>query len=68
MDWPLFTLGVLIIGGWFFYQVIKANFNDRVREANDELQDYYDSLSENNRIDDDLDDERVRHVQDKFND
>jgi len=52
----------------FLALMVRANFKNRIREANDELQDYYDSLSENNRIDDSLDDERVRHVQDKFND
>lgn len=64
MEWALFTL-ILI---YFFYRVIRANFEDRIRDANDELQEYYDSLSENSRIDDALDDERVRHIRDKFND
>ena len=64
MEWLIFAL-VLV---YFFYRVIRANFEDRIRDANDELQEYYNSLSENDRIDDSLDDERVRHVQDKFND
>lgn len=61
------TIGVVSVI-IFLVMAIRANFKDRVREANDELQRYYESLSENNRIDSKLDDERVRHVQDKFND
>lgn len=64
MEWLIFAL-VLV---YFFYRVIRANFEDRIRDANDELQEYYNSLSENDRIDGSLNDERVRHVQDKFND
>jgi hypothetical protein len=64
MEWVIFALVII----FFFYRVIKANFEDRIRDANDELQEYYDSLAENDRIDNALDDERVQHVQDKFND
>jgi len=67
MEW-LALVVVIPAVVWMGYKMIAANWSDRIREANDELQDYYDSLSENNRIDDSLDDERVRHVQDKFND
>lgn len=61
------TIGVVSVI-IFLVMAIRANFKDRVREANDELQRYYESLSENNDIDSKLDDERVQHVQDKFND
>ena len=64
MEWALFAL-VLV---WFFYRAIKANFEDRVKDANDELQEYYESQAQNSDADNKLrDPERVQHVQDKFN-
>ena len=65
MEWAIFALVIT----YFFYRVIKANFEDRVRDANDELQEYYESQARARESDDALrDPERVRHVQDKFND
>jgi hypothetical protein len=65
MEWVIFALVII----FFFYRVIKANFEDRIRDANNELQEYYDSLAEDAESDDLMSDyERVQHVRDKFND
>lgn len=64
MEWVLFSLVII----WLAYRAIKANFEDRVREANDELQEYYESQTRNSDADNKLrNPERVQHVQDKFN-
>lgn len=65
MEWVIFAL-VLV---YFLYRVTKANFEDRVRDANKELQEYYESQVKARESDDSLrDPERVQHVRDKFND
>ena len=65
MEWVIFSLVII----FFFYRVIKANFENRLRDANNELQEYYDSLAEDAESDDLMsDDERVQRVRDKFND
>jgi hypothetical protein len=65
MEWVIFSLVII----FFFYRVIKANFESRLRDANNELQEYYDSLAEDAEADDLMSDyERVQHVRDKFND
>lgn len=65
MEWVIFALVII----FFFYRVIKANFENRIRDANNELQEYYESQVKARESDDALrDPERVQHVRDKFND
>jgi len=65
MEWALAVIGVVAVVIWF----MRGVFNAHSRRQNDDLQAYYDSLSENNKADDLMSDyERVQHVQDKFND
>ena len=65
MEWALAVVGIVAVVIWF----MRGVFNAHSRRQNDDLQAYYDSLSDNNKADDSLHDpERVQHVQDKFND
>ena len=54
--------------GYFDRRIDKAR-REGYEDADQELQDFYDSLAENREADELLNDpERVQHIQDKFND
>lgn len=65
MWWALTVVGVFVVLVWF----VRGLLNTQSKQFHNEMQEFYDSVNENRRVDDLLSDyERVQHIEDKFND
>lgn len=68
MEAAIVLLGIFLAMIWFIHGLINNRMDERDEVKDEQLQEYYDSLSDNRKADYELHDpDHVKRVQDYFN-